>query len=172
MSHPSRSNETSDEPRQPHPWLQKHYQEKRERTVRLVKATVDQLVKERQTVTFEAICRKSIEVDLDGRGVKKSAILENPEARAYYREHSDSYRNTQVRKRHGSSKEEGRTSGVQPLRINPNRNVDRVRYRYLQMTKADLVDRLLIVEQTYAESQEQLTQLQFELLDIQQKENK
>jgi hypothetical protein len=40
------------------------------------------------------------------------------------------------------------------------------------MTKADLVDRLLIVEQTYAESQEQLTQLQFELLDIQQKENK
>ena len=38
MSHPSRSNETNDEPKLPHPWLQKHYQEKRERTVRLVKA--------------------------------------------------------------------------------------------------------------------------------------
>ena len=103
MSHPSRSNETNDGPRQPHPWLQKHYQEKRERTVRLVRATVDQLVKEAQTVTIEAICRKSVELDTEGRGVKKSAVLENQEAHAYYRAHSTSYRVAQTRKRTGKS---------------------------------------------------------------------
>src|SRR5258708_25320255 len=86
---------------EPHPWLQKHYQQKRERTVRLVKATVDQLVKEGQAVTIEAICRKSVQVDAEGRGVKKSALLENQEAHAYYREHSASYQAAQARKRSG-----------------------------------------------------------------------
>src|SRR5258708_16713113 len=92
------SNQDQTTPREPHPWLQKHYQEKRERTVRLVKAAVDQLVQERQTVTIEAICRRSIEIDPESKGVKKSAILENQEAHAYYRQHSTSYRTTQVRK--------------------------------------------------------------------------
>src|SRR2546421_12649691 len=116
-----------------HPWLQKHYQEKRERTIRLVKATVDQLVKEKQTVTIEAICHKSAEIDPEGRGVKKSALLENQEAHAYYREHSTSYRAAQTRKR--TSKTARASAQAHPLRIDPRRDVDRVRYRYLQMTK-------------------------------------
>src|SRR5713101_461868 len=82
-----------------HPWLQKHYQEKRERTIHLVKATVDQLVKEKQTVTIEAICHKSAQIDEEGRGVKKSAVLENQEAHAYYRAHSASYRAAAARNR-------------------------------------------------------------------------
>ncbi len=41
----------------------------------LAKAAVDQLVTEQQTVTIEAICRKSLELDLEGRGIKKSAVL-------------------------------------------------------------------------------------------------
>jgi hypothetical protein len=159
MSHPSRSHETNDEPRQPHPWLQKHYQEKRERTVRLVKATVDQLVKEKQTVTIEAICHKSAEIDAEGRGVKKSALLENQEAHAYYRAHSASYRAAQTRKRTGKA---ARTSAqAHPLRIDPQRDGDRARYRYLQMTKSEIVERLLTVEQAYAELAEQQARLQF-----------
>jgi hypothetical protein len=79
--------ETNNEPKEPHLWPQKDYQEKRERTVRLAKATVDQLVKEKQTVTIEAICRKSVEIDPEGQGAKKSALLENPEAHTYYRQH-------------------------------------------------------------------------------------
>lgn len=145
--------------KQPHPWLQKHYQEKRDRTVRLVKVAVDQLVKEKQTVTIEAICRKSIEIDPEGRGVKKSALLENQEAHAYYREHSASYRAAQARKRTGKSAK----ASVQahPLRIDPQRDVERVRYRYLQMTKPEIVARLLQVEQAYAELSEQQAGLQF-----------
>jgi hypothetical protein len=144
---------------QPHPWLQKHYQEKRDRTVRLVKAAVDQLVKEKQTVTIEAICRKSAEIDPEGRGVKKSALLENQEAHAYYREHSASYRAAQTRKRTGKAAKA--LAQAQPLRIDPQRNADRARYRYLQMTKPEIVERLLQVEQAYAELAEQQARLQF-----------
>ena len=127
--------------------------------MRLVKAAVDQLVKEKQTVTIEAICHKSAEMDAEGRGVKKSALLENREAHAYYREHSASYRAAQTRKRTGKA---ARTSALaHPLRIDPQRDVDRARYRYLQMTKPEIVARLLTVEQAYAELSEQQARLQF-----------
>jgi hypothetical protein len=167
MSHLSSLNETNDEQSQPKSWLLKHYQVKRQRTVTLVKATVDQLIKEKQTVTIEAICRKSAEIDTEGRGVKKSAILENSEAHAYYRERSTSYRDMQLRKRQGTKKATRRKAKAQPLRIDANRDVNRARYRYLQLTKAEIVERLLTVEQAYAEIHHQLAQLQFELLEIQ-----
>jgi len=136
----------------------------------LVKAAVDQLVKEQQTVTIEAICRTSVEVDPERRGVKKSAVLENAEAHDYYRKHSTSYQTMKQRKR--SQRGNPSTSAPQPLRIDPNRDVDRARYRYLQLTKAEIVERLLAVEQAFAEVRQQLAQLQFELLEIQQMQTK
>lgn len=133
--------------------------------MRLVKAAVDQLVHDKATVTIEAICLKSSELDSAGRGVKKSAILENPEAHAYYREHSTSYRNAQTRKRQGAKKTARKAGEALFLRIDPNRDVDRVRYRYGQMTKAEIIERLLTVEQAYADVHQQLAQLQFQLLE-------
>ena len=130
---------------------------------------MDRLLSEKQTVTIEAICRKSAELDTEGRGVKKSSILENPVAHAYYREHSTSYRISQGRKgRTGRKKQrvEGSISS-KPLRIDPERDVERARYRYMQQTKQEIVERLLLVEQYYAENQEQLARLQFELAEIQ-----
>jgi hypothetical protein len=169
MPRRSPSNKTTNGVNQPHPWLQKHYEEKRQRTVRLVKAAVDQLVEARQTVTIEAICRKSVEVDPEGRGVKKSALLENQEAHAYYREHSASYRAAQIRKR--TSKAAKAAAQAHPLRIDLHRDVGRARYRYLQMTKPEIVERLLIVEQAHAELVEQQARLQFELLEMQQQQS-
>ncbi len=138
--------------------------------MRLVKAAVDQLVEERQTVTIEAICRTSSTLDPEGRGVKKSAILENPEAHAYYRQHSTSYQKMKQRAR--KPKRKSSSPVPQTLRIDPNRDVDRARYRYLQLTKAEMVERLLTVEQAFAEAQQQLAQLQFELLEMQQIQTK
>ena len=117
-------------------------------------------------MTIEAICHKSVEIDAEDQGVKKSAVLENQEAYAYYREHSASYRAAQTRKRTGKA---ARTS-VQPhpLRIDPHRDVDRARYRYLQMTKPEIVERLLTVEQAYAELAEQQARLQFAWVELEQ----
>lgn len=153
------SNQERTHTRDPHPWLQKHYQQKRERTIRLVKSSVDQLVNEKQPVTIEAICRKSAEIDPEGRGVKKSALLENQEAHAYYRQHSASYRAAQARKR--TVKSTKAQILTRPLRIDPQRDIERARYRYLQMTKPEIVERLLYLEQAYAELSEQQAQLQF-----------
>ena len=160
----SPSSHMKSERKQPPPWLQKHYEEKRQRTIRLVKAAVDQLVNTKQPVTLEAICRASSTLDPEGRGVKKSAILENPEAHTYYREHSTSYQTMKQRNR--KQRKKPSAPAPQPLRIDPNRDVDRVRYRYLQMTKPEIVEHLLIVEQAYAEVHQQLAQLQFQLLEL------
>lgn len=152
------------ESKQTRPWLQTHYEAKRQRTIHLVKAAVDQLVREQQTVTIEAICRTSAEVDAEHRGVKKSAILENEEAHAYYRKHSSTYQTAKNRNRK-VRQETRKRAVVQPLHIDPNRDVDRARYRYLQFTKAELVERLLDVEQAYAEVHQQLAWLQFQLFE-------
>src|SRR5438876_3050371 len=91
MSHNSSSNQTP--PRStPRPWLKTYHEAKRQRTVDLVKATVDRLVKDGQAVTLEAIATRSREVDPTGRGIKKAGILGNAEAHAYYRKHSVTYR--------------------------------------------------------------------------------
>jgi hypothetical protein len=131
--------------------------------VRLVKATVDQLLKEGQTVTLEAICARSPEVDPEGKGIKKAAVIGNADAHAYYRKHSMSYRSGR-----GQQRRKGRRVGMAPvpLRIDPDRDVQRVRQRYLLQHKADLVDRLLAVEQELGKTRQHLASLQFEVLDL------
>ncbi len=57
---------------------------------------------------------------------------------------------------------------AQPSHITPTRDIQRVRQRYMQQTKDNLVERLIAVEQEYAACQEQLARLQFEVLDLQQ----
>jgi hypothetical protein len=168
----SPSNREPSEPKHPPLWLKRHYEEKRQRTVKLVKTAVDHLMSARQAVTIEAICRTSAALDPEGRGVKKSAVLENPEAHAYYRQHSASYQAAQTRKRQRTRKGKPMGLAAQPLRIDSERDVGRARYRYLQMTKPEIVERLLQVEHAYAESQERLARLQFEWAERQTEQGK
>ncbi len=161
----SQSSPSNSAPETSRPWLKKHHEARRQRTVDIVKATVDRLVREGQTVTIEAICQLSPEVDPQGKGVKKASVLDNPVAHAYYREHSTSYQTAQRRK-HRLSRQKPMSS--RSLRIDSNRNVDRARQRYVQWSKADLVERLLSIEQAYAEMQQQLARLQFEMVAPQQ----
>lgn len=94
MSLHSRSNAT---PERGRPWLEQHYRATRQRTVSLVKAAVDQLVKDGRTVTIEAICQRSQQLDPQGKGIKKAGILGNEDAYVYYRQHSASRRSTRKR---------------------------------------------------------------------------
>lgn len=159
MSHDSESNPA---PEQRHPWLHAYHAAKRQRTVALVKATVNRLVQENQPVTIEAICRLSRELDPQGKGVQKAGVLGNAEAHAYYRQHSDSYKAY-----HGwkDRKPARPVEEAPPPRVKPDRDLDRVRRRYRLFSKAILVERLLAAEQAYAEVQQQVTRLQFELAE-------
>ncbi len=116
-------------------------------------------------MTLEAISARSRELDPEGKGVKKAGIIGNTEAHAYYRKHSVAYRSGR-----GQQRRKGRNQGMAPLplRIDPGRDVQRVRQRYLLQSKGDLVDRLLAVEQELGETQRQLASLQFEVLALQQ----
>ncbi|HEY1353348.1 MAG TPA: hypothetical protein VGF67_27375 [Ktedonobacteraceae bacterium] len=70
MIHPSASKMQGSSPRS---WLKKIHEAKRQRTVALVTPTVDRLVQEGETVTIEAICRLSPDLDPLNKGVKKSS---------------------------------------------------------------------------------------------------
>ncbi len=163
-THPSISNPLVS-PKQERPWLKQYHQARQQRTVDLVKAAVDQLLKDGQTVTLEAICTRSREVDAEGKGIKKAGIIGNAEAHAYYRKHSTTYQRGL-----GYQRRKGRTKRVStiPSRIDPDRDRDRARQRYLLQSKRDLVERLLTAEQELGTCQQQLAQLQFEMLDLQQ----
>lgn len=152
-------------PKQPRPWLQQHYAATRQRTVDLVKLTVDRLVQEGQTVTIEAICKQSQQLDPQGKGIKKAGVLGNTEAYAYYQQHRTSRAATPRRASH-------KVGSTHRLPTDPERDLGAVRRRYLRERKPDLIERLLFVEQAYIESQQQLARLQFELLDQQQKAQK
>jgi len=125
-------------------WLaEKVYAPKRQRTITLVTQSVDALRESRQRVSLAAIAATSKRLDPEGRGVSESAILDNDEARTYYEQHR--------------SWQGGRNKRARPITtvyptttgsIKPDRDEQRVRQRYLRMSKEALVERLMVVEHT------------------------
>lgn len=142
-------------------WLkEKVYDLKRSRTVELVKTSVASLMKDRNRVSLAALSARSKEIDPGGRGISESAILKNQEARMYYEQHR-SWRKSGS----GTRQRVLRTTPVRvPAQIKGDRDAARVRYRYLRLSKAELVERLLAVEDAHAVLQERWFQLNEEVL--------
>jgi hypothetical protein len=146
----SKSNPDQDDHHEPHPWLEeKVYAKLRQRTVALVKQSVDVLRKDKQRVSLATVAAKSKELDPESRGVSESAILDNPEARAYYEQH---------RSWRGPSRKRAKPSFVampaSPGTVKPGRDEQRARQRYLRLSKEALVERLITAERTLAEQRE------------------
>ncbi len=156
----SRSNQDPNGHHEPHPWLEeKVYMKLRQRTIDLVRQSVDALLQDKQRVSLATVAAKSKELDPEHRGISESAILDNPEARAYY-EHRRSWRGS-ARKR---AKPLAMTTPVSPGLVKPGRDEQRVRQRYLRMSKETLVDRLIATERTVAEQRERWLSQQDEAL--------
>lgn len=92
-------------------------------------------------------------------GISESAILDNPEARAYYEQH---------RSWRGSSRKRAKplvvASPASSGAVKPGRDEQRVRQRYLRMSKEVLVERLITTERTLAEQRERWLIQQDEML--------
>lgn len=141
------------------PWLkEKVYDPKRQRTVELVKRTVDCLLKNKQRVSLAALAVRSKKLDPEGRGVSETAVLNNEEARNYYERH----RTWKGKSRKRLARPVNVPEIIAPIKI--DRDLSRARRRYLKMSKAELAARLLAVEQKYAEHEEQWLQLNEELM--------
>ena len=158
---PHRSHSTQETPKhEPHPWLEeKVYAHLRQRTVDLVRSSVDALCKDKQRVSLSTIVAKSKELDAEGKGISESAILDNQEARTYYEQH---------RSWRGPSRKRAKPLVVAPPAqlptVKPGRDEQRVRQRYLRMSKETLVERLIAVERTAAEQRERWLMQQDEAL--------
>jgi hypothetical protein len=156
----SRFNQDPNDHHEPHPWLEeKVYAKLRQRTVDLVKQSVDALRKDKQRVSLATVAAKSKELDVDHRGISESAVLDNHEARTYYEQH---------RSWRGSSRKRAKLLAVAPPAspgaIKPGRDEQRVRQRYLRMSKEVLVERLITAERTLAEQRERWLSQQDEAL--------
>lgn len=133
-------------------WLQEQvYTPKRQRTVDLVHQSVDGLRRDKQRVSLATVAAKSRELDVEGngKGISESTILDNQEARAYYQQHRN-WRSSS-RKR---VKPLAVASPTQPLAVKPGRDEQRVRQRYLRLSKEVLVERLITTERMLAEQRE------------------
>jgi hypothetical protein len=154
------SSRLNQDPNDPHPWLEeKVYAKLRQRTADLVRQSVDALCKDGQRVSLATVAAKSKELDPDHRGVSESAILDNQEARDYYEQH---------RSWQGSSRKRAKplvvASSASPGTVKPGRDEQRVRQRYLRMSKETLVERLITAERTQAEQRERWLTQQDEIL--------
>jgi hypothetical protein len=143
-----------------HPWLETSvYEPLRQRTVQLVKQSIDALRLASQRISLSTVATKSKEVDPEHRGISESAILDNQEARAYYE---------QYRSWRGSRQKRAKPPAVgvpaQPPVVKPGRDEQRVRRRYLHMGKEMLVERLIATERTLAEQRERWLSQQDEVL--------
>jgi hypothetical protein len=142
------------------PWLrEKVYDPRRSRTVELVKSSVGSLMKDGKRISLAALSARSKEVDPDRRGISESAILKNQEARLCYEQYrswkASSGNRTRTLKPHGITVIAG---------IKRDRDTARVRYRYLKWSKADLVARLVAVENAHAVLQERWLEVNEEVL--------
>ncbi len=111
--------------------------------------SVDALRRERQPVSFGTVPRRSRDLDPDGRGVSESAIRRNPDALAYFQKHQTwPRRGRRATPRRG---EVVRTDAPTVVPAKIDRDVGRAHRRHQRRTKGELIDRLLAIEQAYAE---------------------
>lgn len=136
----------SNEPEAP-AWLTEQvYLPKRQRTMDLVRQSVDALRREKARISLASIAARSRAFDPTGAGISESAILTNEEARAYYEQHR-SWKHQRRPPTSPQKPEKRHTAG--PVKL--TRDEVRTRQRYQRLSKADLVDRLLAAERNAAE---------------------
>lgn len=159
-SEPMTSTSSSGESR---PWLQeKVYGPKRERTVTLVKQAVDALVKDKKRVSLATVVAKSKELDPDESGISESAVLNNPEAKAYF----DQYRSWKGSPRRNRTPVEPAVSAVsRPIKL--DRDLARVRRRLMRQSKNWLVERVMTLEQGTGTEEAKWGELHDEMLTLQ-----
>jgi hypothetical protein len=117
---------------------------------------INALRRENARISLSSIARKSRELDSDGKGISEAAILKNPEARDYYREH---------RSWQKSSDELASTNLDQ---IKWGRDDKRAHSRYKnRYTKDELVEQLVVAERRFLDMRETLHEQGEELLLVQ-----
>lgn len=144
------------------PWLEDLYREKKERTVNLVKKSVDFLISEKLPVTLTNISQISKHIDPEGNGVHPNTVRTNTIAHSYYSKHSTSYKKV-INRRGKKSTHRNNFKNYNFENIKADRDLQTVHERYKKMTKQEIINRLIAAEQYIVENNEKWVQDQFNL---------
>lgn len=142
-----------------HPWLNAVHEQRRERSVQLGIQSIDALVADGLPVTYKNIHEKSKELDPSGKGIHANTVKRNEELYAYYKEHSKTYQISQVRKKPVTPSTFDEAS---LRRISPGRDISNVKAKYMKLSKEELVNRLIDIEQYVAQNQKRWVASHFE----------
>lgn len=128
------------------PWLREQvYEPKRTRTFELVKKCVDALHERGEPVSLLRIVAESKALDEKGVGVAHSTILQHERANAYYQQYRTSKSVTTTNR-----SSEIINSDAPPAPVKLNRDLGKVKKRYMKMSKHELINKLISTEQGYA----------------------
>lgn len=144
MTHifPSKNNRT---------WLKEVHESRSQRSLLLGKKAIDLLVKQNLSVTLKNISEKSKEIAPEGKGIHPNTIRTNEQLYKYYKQHSKTYKQKENRK----NIKQNRSVTIKDIdfrKVNPNRNEDNVRRKYMKLSKRELVQRIIQAEQYIAEN--------------------
>lgn len=140
-------------------WLDKVHQQRKDRSLTIGIQTIDFLVEQGIPVTYHNISEHSKAFDEQGKGIHQNTIKRNEELHSYYQKHSRTYKVKNTRKKHVMPSAFDEAS---LRRISSERDVSVAKKRYIQLSKEELVNRLIAVEKYVAENQERWVINQFE----------
>lgn len=140
-------------------WLEKVHQQRKERSVSIGIQTIDFLVEQGIPVTYHNISYHSKAFDEKEKGIHINTIKRNEELYEHYKKYSRTYKVKNARKK----PEKPSIFDESTLRrISPERELTNVRKKYMQLSKDELVNRLIEVEQYVAKNQRRWVSNQFE----------
>lgn len=139
-------------------WLQASYNERKNRSLELGIKAIDALIKEGTQVSYRTVSDKSKDIDPDGIGIHQNTIRKNQELRNYFLKHNSSKVYGPRKSFHKSLDDDLDVF----KHIKQDRDVDRVRQRYMQLTKPELVDLLIRMEQYIAHQNQHWLKNEFE----------
>jgi hypothetical protein len=139
-------------------WLQASYDKRKSRSVELGVKAIDELIKEGKSVSYRTVSDKSKAIDPEGIGIHQNTIRKNPELHNHFLKlcTTKAYR---PRKRSYKPLDDDLDAFKH---IKEDRDIDRVRQRYMQLTKPELVDLLIRMEQYIAYQNQYWLKSEFE----------
>jgi len=126
------------------PWLDKTYAERKTRTVELTLKAIAHLKNENSKISIASIISTSKLVDTNGLGISSSALLTNQEAKTAYENARNWRKPTQAPIR------KVKNENPLALQIKVDRNHVETCRRLKTLTKRELIERLILVEESYA----------------------
>jgi hypothetical protein len=135
--------ESDSSPKNNQTWLQPLYEQKKARSLQLGIKAIDDLRKSEGIISYATVAKRSRELDQEGNGIHPNTLRKNTELMEYFLKYRTSKYNKPLKRSAQSADEE-----LDEFRnIKQDRDIDRVKQRYMKYTKPELVDLIIRMEQ-------------------------